>query len=440
MKGDNYLKFPLGLLRISENPCAFFNDAADFAAVNAGIGFQNKHEEDEWLDQFEHNIVVDNGPEANSSMAETAVLGASICKISLSDKSGNRAAKRYVEINRRLEKDITVKVASRFIFAASNGARCDAGVDVEQHKGSKRIDWREFRVLVALLSCPVNKWGFTVVGWEGVQHRSCGFYKREHFQEYADSEESWPDHCLPLTRAQIRHTLEKLESLRFFIRFRISEGDRGGQTAYSFKHNGDNAREKLAADVAKWQSFVRRECVREARAEDRLLQAKARAAFEEQLEKKHCAAEAILGKFRSERAAPLENADPDSQEEEEMPGNPHESLKPPSDRQVIAKGETKPVAKGGANIMRNPVEKSQKDKSPTRNTGTEQRIRAAAPPSEPVVEVVVKVQEESGYFIQDRFLTTDQATRLIADNRDRALEIIKTAKRGRLINGVFLPD
>ena len=440
MKDDTYLKFPLGLLRISENPYGFFNDAADYAAVNAGIGFQKIHEEDDWLDQVQSNIVVDNGPEANSSMAETAVLGASICKISLSDKSGNRAAKRYREINRRLGRDFTVKVASRFFWAASNGARHDAGEDADPYDASRWIDWREFRVLVALLSCPFNKWGFSVVGWEGVQHRSCGFIKRKPFQEYSDSEESWPDHCAPLTRAQIRHTLGKLESLQFFIRFRISEGGRGGLTAYSFRHNGDNAREKLAADVAKWQSFVRRESVREARADDLLLQLKARMAFEEQLEKKHCAAEAIFGKLRSRKATALESADSDSQEVGKTPGNPHDSLKPPSVRQVVAKEGTKPVAKGGTNITRNPVEKSQTEKSQTRNTGKEQRVRAAPVRLDDVVEVIKKDQEECGSLVQDRFMTIDQATRLMTGNRERALDIIKTAKRGRLINGVFCPD
>ncbi len=59
-----------------------------------------------------------------------------------------------------------------------------------------------------------------------------------------------PPHCQPLTRSQIDLTTSRMEVLKFYLRFRYSKGDRGGKTAYSFRHE---TREKLAEAVGKYQ-------------------------------------------------------------------------------------------------------------------------------------------------------------------------------------------
>jgi hypothetical protein len=60
-----------------------------------------------------------------------------------------------------------------------------------------------------------------------------------------------------------------MEANRFYLRFRYSKGDRGGKTAYSFRHD---TREKLAGAVGEYQSLF---CIKKAvdanRARDREL-------------------------------------------------------------------------------------------------------------------------------------------------------------------------
>ena len=87
------------------------------------------------------------------------------------------------------------------------------------------LSWREFRILTAILSWPTTREGFTSIGWESIQFRSCGFVNRKEFKAASRI----PDHLPKLSRRQIRSTLDTLEALNFFARFRQSTGPKGGR-------------------------------------------------------------------------------------------------------------------------------------------------------------------------------------------------------------------
>ena len=196
-----------------------------------------------------------------------AHAGAKLCEVI----GGNRAHDAQIWATNRHEGEVFFRIKSEWLWGAIYTQRRETGVDVTS--GFKPLSWREFRILAAVLSAPVNRQGFVFLGWESIQARSCGFHNKALF---AAGQESLPPHCQPLTRSQIDLTTSRLEANKFFLRFRYSKGDRGGKTAYSFRHD---SREKLAAAVGEYQSrYCIKQTIEDNRAKDRELSAALQAA------------------------------------------------------------------------------------------------------------------------------------------------------------------
>jgi len=264
---NNFLKFPLALLRQANTPVDFFEKAAAFAVVNAGIGFTHKHGKEAFLlrvDELRKKIGL-----MSKRICGEALVGADLCGVKLGDHSGLKEVEPYNVVSDRRGDSPVVSVASDIFWAACSQARRDAGIDTPVR--SRTIQWREWRIFVALASLPHNRYGFSIAGWESVRCRACGFHRKEDFQTFQEAVEPWPDHCLPLTRWVVDSTLKRLESLNFFIRHRIGKGGRGGLTAYSFRHSDgtpEENRESLARDCEEWQGCNQGQTVRENRAHD----------------------------------------------------------------------------------------------------------------------------------------------------------------------------
>jgi hypothetical protein len=127
------------------------------------------------------------------------------------------------------------------------------------------LEWREFRVLCAVLSV-IGKKSFAWISTATLAHRILGFTSarfhrlhlakinvpRQSLGEFPETETagatSCPRHLASLSRWQIESTLADLEKNRFFLRFRASSSTsgRGGRTAYSIRHK---TRPKLAKDL-----------------------------------------------------------------------------------------------------------------------------------------------------------------------------------------------
>jgi len=287
MKSDKYYTAPLAVLRSGNNALEALGIALACGIVNAGLGFREDYGEDDFdelVPEAEEHAAEQGQPTtppkkfeiadfSGNSMTQhesetiwrCALVGAKMLGI----RGGNRAedAQTWATHYRKGEVFFTIK--SEWLWAAIWTARREAGTEVPQD--FKPLSWREFRVLAAILSAGVQNYhGFVFLGWESIQARACGFHRKDLFQA---GKNDLCSHCQPFSRDQIMRTTGALEACKFYLRFRYSKGDRGGKTAYSFRHE---SREKLAEAVAKFQAeyCFKQAAVSDNRAKDRILCAK----------------------------------------------------------------------------------------------------------------------------------------------------------------------
>jgi predicted transcriptional regulator len=261
MKNDKYFTFPLSVLRGLEkdtDALSCLDLAINCGAYNAGRGYRNNHDEDKFEEQLERACdhygfpleEVEEGCEA----LKFYVTGAKVCGLTHKgaldgfSRSANESEKLIV--NHTPRKNPFIKMSAKSLWAAVYQARHENNPTQERPKHG--LSWREFRILAAILSWPTTREGFTSIGWESIQFRSCGFVNREEFK----AAERIPSHLLKLSRRQIRSTLDTLEELNFFARFRQSTGPRGGRYYYSFRHSRDELA-KAVCDKVNFQDRLR---------------------------------------------------------------------------------------------------------------------------------------------------------------------------------------
>lgn len=265
---DSYFTFPLAVLNGPINsgtitPRLCMEAAISFGMFNAGRGYCHNHGEDAFKDRFneeceKYNLRGQSKPGWTTPAADILV-GAALCGVTI---GGNitEGLKRHKETISKVPHDPPfVRMASNTLWAAVDQARAESGDGTKFPE--RGISWREFRILCAILSVKLNRADFSFIGWETIQARACGFVTKEAFKARTVT----PEHLAPpLSRKQIRATLDALECLGFFARFRLSQGPKGGLTAYSFRHD----REELARAVCDTINFRDRAKVRENRAAD----------------------------------------------------------------------------------------------------------------------------------------------------------------------------
>jgi len=322
---ETYLRFPLALILTSGSSGDFFNKATAFAVVNAGLGFERNRSQIEW------EKMIEDLPSEKVSLH--ALVGAKLLRLSLGDKSGLMDEREYRKIMSDCSGSPVISMPSDHFWTAAKTQQYVDGI-IDQAP-DRMISWREFRILLAVSSLPYNTRKFSVAGWESISRRACGFHTKKDFNAFEESDStSWREHFAPLSRYQTTTTLDKLESLRFFIRHRISKGAVGGMTAYSFRHD---ARSALAKDCADWQAFNSGEQVRETRSEDHLLHAKEVQERKERRERNHAKAASILNASKSPEVAPVAKPDLNLIKKEKPPLEPLKHSKPASTLQVPCK-------------------------------------------------------------------------------------------------------
>lgn len=99
-------------------------------------------------------------------------------------------------------------------------------------------------MLISILSTPEEE-GIIRVSCKSIQSRSCGFHRKE---DYASANRI-PDHLPKLSPKQISKTLNDLEAIGMYARFRLGLGNRGGVTYYSVKHSPEGIAEKVCPKV-----------------------------------------------------------------------------------------------------------------------------------------------------------------------------------------------
>ena len=269
MKDDKYFTFPLSVLHGSAKdttPLECLELAIDCGAYNAGHGYWKNYGKDEFYEQLE--LACDDYGFPTEEVEEGCValkyyvMGAKICGLCYGGTIDGylRKAKESEELinNHTPQKTPHVRMSAKSLWAAVYQARHEK--DPMEKRREHGLSWREFRILAAILSWPTTREGFTSIGWESIQFRSCGFVNRKEFK----AAERIPSHLLKLSRRQIRSTLDTLEELNFFARFRQSTGPRGGRYYYSFRHS----RDELAQAVCDKVNFQDRLRVAQHREED----------------------------------------------------------------------------------------------------------------------------------------------------------------------------
>ena len=264
MSEEKYFRFPLAILQgINHNgkPCNstpfdIIDDALDYAIVSAGLGLIHTQGQ-EGFDK----ILEARGGEGFSTLnlspyASAGLVGASLCGVTIgSRQSLDRAGDVYAAYQNHKFPLVTMK--ADIFWSAFYQTGYEQGKKDPPDRG---ISWREFRILCAILSVKINREGFSFMGWQEIQARSCGMLRKPY-----KARKRIPDHLAPpYSQTQIKRTCDRLEALNFFARCRHSKGPRGGFMAYSFRHSP----EKLREAVASWASFRRGDSVRENRAKD----------------------------------------------------------------------------------------------------------------------------------------------------------------------------
>lgn len=265
-KTDLYYTVPLSILRSQSDPVEVLSACISVGTVNAGLGYRKTHDaEDVELLWADADYAAEDGqptePPANLTLLrpdgtkltgpEAAVVwgDAFIGRQILGYKGGCRTVDAQKWLTLHQPGEVFFKIRSDLLWNAVLTARREAGAQVTGTFDP--LSFREFRILAAILSAPVNRHGFVFLGWESIQARSCGFVRKADF---AAQRQTLPEHCPVLSRKMIRYTTERMEGLKFFARFRYAAGKSGGKFAYSFRHP---TREALADSVCQWLAHRR---------------------------------------------------------------------------------------------------------------------------------------------------------------------------------------
>lgn len=257
MSESKYLKFPLAALGHDPTPLLCMERALNCAVMNAGIGTRKTKYDEIYILVLErlcgtHDIDLDleKHPHECDALVGVSVLGLTNCY-------NKRTLKSIVAEAKEVSPGAFVTIKSDFFWSALTRLRRE---DNCQSYDAGALSWRELRVLCAVYSIKPNSRGFAYISAEAIRARAHGFLSVREMKNGIV-----PDSLIPrIMPKQIRLTLNSLEKMNFFARFRYSKGTKGGKMAYSIRLK----RKKLAAAVMDWQSFSEGEIVDQWRKED----------------------------------------------------------------------------------------------------------------------------------------------------------------------------
>jgi len=276
---DKYFPIQLHILHHGETALEALDACLRYGVVNTGERerqAQNKRESG--VDDFEtflernptnnYRAELDQIHESHKdrTLFENAFMGRVIHAFTGSSLEFD--VKIFKQVSNPDPKQVFFRIRADFMWGALYTAR---GGDMS---GLRPLSWNEFRILAAILSGPLNNDEYTVLGWESIQARACGFHKKELLANSLVNrkpyEKKLPPHCQPLGRQTIRTIVDRLEVLGFFARVSF-----GPETAYSFRHESLDLRalmtkrrqsrmtsklklaERRSADRVAWESSTK---------------------------------------------------------------------------------------------------------------------------------------------------------------------------------------
>ncbi len=273
---ESYFRFPLAALSYGP-PLDTLDALISYGVIHAGQGARKSLGEKDFPSFAEVAIPEKKlGPVplrgTERDLLYEVALGAQMCGVGVQDwrLTREKAEKVSLHVARWMEQHadsrsfVTIKAA--WLWQTLDTLLVESGQpprNVRFDMGTRRISWREFAILCAILSCVGDK-PYAYISSSDVAHRACGFTRAAAFK----SAERLPEFLPELTRKQIDRTLRDLEANKFFLRCRISSGPTGGRTAYSFR---EMDREVLITELVRRLERRDRKIVDQNRERDRQL-------------------------------------------------------------------------------------------------------------------------------------------------------------------------
>lgn len=119
--------------------------------------------------------------------------------------------------------------------------------ELRRQEREKPLNYREFSVLCAILSKLGDK-DLESCTWQEIQRRALGYTTEAQMKERLPYR---TDGAKPLTRQQIRSTLNDLERCGFFARYAVGNGEKCFLTYFSFKMPKQELKAKAVAAFTK---------------------------------------------------------------------------------------------------------------------------------------------------------------------------------------------
>ncbi len=251
----------------------------------------------------------------------------------------------------------------------------------------RSLNWREYRVLCALLS-KIGAFKYQRCGWREIQARACGWCGKSDMAAASPLELERREPLI-LTRDKIRTSLDRLEADKFFAR--LNFGTKARESWFSFSCAGD--RNKLLEWVKS----------RKARRAERLIALRRDD-------------EAVsLSIHRSKKR-------PSPCNPQSLPNINQGDLKNPN---INTERETPKLAPSNAQAIPNSTPK------PSPTLTIEQQLTIERQSTKERMVIPTAVDGEEGYQMDGVFMPLSKVNEFALSNRDRLLEIVKKAKRAK---------
>ena len=223
MSGDTFFRFPLRALSAFETPLERLDSLLGYCVIDVG-----------------RKLVEERSGDADD-LEEVWKMGCGCLGVKFSGKDSAKWQQKRREAVLAAcgdEPQATVTISTRFFWNCIYGLR--------KKPQEKPMSYREFSVLCAILSKIGDK-EFASCSWKEVQRRALGYVNEAEMNKGLPKR---TDGAKPLSRQQVRDTVETLERLGFFARYTVGNGKASFQTYYSVRMNPMMLAETATRDFA----------------------------------------------------------------------------------------------------------------------------------------------------------------------------------------------
>ena len=226
---DPYFTFPLSALRCGNSPYDMIDSLRCYGIVYAGLKTPQERFY-ELYSQAVQEFSIKTLPSPSNQVGRAVLVGAMVCNVRIDEWQDTM--KRYRAVHSYCGASAWhLRMKSNWLARALDTALVEARLQPLNNDFdylSKRITFREFRILAAVLSATASK-PYDWLSSKTIQCRASSFMRGNDFGDGNGAD--IPAFLKPpLTRYQIDQTTKDLEPWGFFARFRLSSGKYGANT------------------------------------------------------------------------------------------------------------------------------------------------------------------------------------------------------------------